>query len=706
MKLNDTQMQAVNHVSGPALVLSGAGSGKTLVIVRRIINLINCGVRPYNILALTFTNKAAEEMKERVLYAIGDDHGKGLPHLSTFHSFCLKYLRIYGTGMGIANFTIIDAQDQKKVLKKIIQSEKLDKNRASEFYYMISCLKNRGICTEEDAGPFLEECGIYGPEQISKAFVLYQDTLKQQHLLDFDDILLYFYNMLEDAYIHNKLKDRFLYIMVDEYQDTNHIQFLILNRLSCSHRNLFVVGDDDQSIYSFRGACIDNIMDFKSEFPEAVIIKLEKNYRSRNGILVIANSVIQNNSRRMEKKLIATRGPGNRIKLFCGDSPLNEAYKICTHINSLEREGLNKKDIAILYRINAQSREIEDALLRCGINYKVIGNVGFYERKEIKDIIAYLKILNNPYDLVSLKRIINIPPRRIGDKTFSLIEECFNSKNTDLYSILMAENNKNIKLFFRLLNDLLHFRDKGPAISGLVEYILCETGYYKYLKENYEDHESRVENILSFINMCREFEQKHGPTDLKDFIDSLSLVSDQDNLTDVNDTVKLLTVHTAKGLEFPVVFLVGLEEGLFPHKRGLDDPEQLEEERRLFYVAVTRAKDELFLSFAKERYIYGNPNFSTPSRFLLEVAHDEMAFDNSPELCKALGITARPAIKSQPANTGCKFYAGQKIRHKKYGYGLIQSITGPSSRTKITVLFFDINNYKTFLADKFEKFII
>ncbi len=725
MILNQSQKLAIEHLYGPALILSGAGSGKTLVIVERIIKLINNGFPAPGILALTFTNKAADEMKERVLNAVSDNDT--LPHMSTFHSFCLRYIRIYGSVLGIDDYDVIDENDQKKIQKKILEHMNLDIKLLMDYHYTVSSIKNNGLTKKEQIDGFLS--GFHDRDEIAGFYREYKRSLKMQHLMDFDDILLYFYEMLDNDDIRKKLGSRYSFVMVDEYQDTNRIQYMILKRLAGDHQNLFVVGDDDQSIYGFRGACVDNILDFQKDFSNAVIIKLEENYRSKGRILKLANHVIKNNQARMEKELKPTRDEGDRITVFWAMNTEFEAVNVCRHIFDLQGSGYDYRDIAVLYRTNAQSRELEDAMREYKIDYKVVGNVGFYNRKEIKDMIAYLRILKNPFDINSLKRIINTPPRRIGEKTFASIESRFNGSES-LYQIISSEKNPNIRIFYQLFKNISAFMEVDPSISSLAEYILNETRYYEYLETYYSDFEARIENLESFLNLCRGFEKKGKAESLKDFLDRISLISDQDNLTKTDNTVKLLTVHTAKGLEWPVVFIVGLEEDIFPHRRCQYEPQQIEEERRLFYVASTRAKNALFLSFSKNRFMFGNRFPSSPSRFLREVPADTIEIENHDMLLsRIIGSGSAPdkafnykadgkesfsqddhGEKPEKNAAGKKdtsvFKPRQIIYHKKYGKGIIQEIKNTKPRKKVVILFTEHNCYKTFILDILEKWLI
>ena len=703
VQLNESQREAIEHFYGPALVLSGAGSGKTLVIVERIIRILKRGINATSIVALTFTNKAADEMRDRVMTAMPDS--VSYPHLSTFHSFCLKYLRIYGKSIGVDDFEVIDSNDQKKIQRQVLVSLNINAKMLNEYHYRASCIKNGGFTEKDEIAGFLKN--FYDGEEFHEFYRSYQETLKKQHLMDFDDILMYFYCLLKQGDVRDRIMNRYSFIMVDEYQDTNRIQYLILKELSSPHKNLFVVGDDDQSIYGFRGACVDNILDFQRDYPDARIIKLEKNYRSKGIILKLANFVIMNNKGRMEKELKATKDYGNPIPVLCSMKPEDEARQVSRCIFELLDRGYEYRDIAVLYRTNAQSRELEDALRENRINHKVIGNVGFYERKEIKDIIAYLKFLVNPCDLTSLKRIINTPPRRIGEKTFLIVEKAF-ERTDNLHIVLLKEKNPNIRIFAQLLKGILSLAGDSACISSLVEYIIKETKYYDYLEEHFSDFESRIENLDSFISYCRGYEKRAEGSDIRAFMDNLSLISDQDNLNKSDNAVRLLTVHTAKGLEFPVVFIVGMEEEIFPHRRCQYEPQELEEERRLFYVASTRAKDALFLSFSRTRFLFGSSQVLRPSRFLKEIPRDIISPCNI-DSCLYDYVGFDPMPPKPAKETGCRpdvekkaYRPSQVVRHIKYGKGIIQAI----NNRRVLILFTDLNCCKEFALDTLDRFLV
>ncbi len=731
-KLNDVQKEAVTYIDGPMLILAGAGSGKTRVLTYKIAYLLENNIcKPWEILAITFTNKAAKEMKERVEGLIGEN-AKDI-WLGTFHSICVRILKREIELLGYSrDFNIIDEQDKQKVLKEILKKLNIDeKNFAvSSIVSEISSAKNK-METPEDT--IKKWQGDYRKEIIGTIYDTYQKTLKQNNSLDFDDILcltveLFMKNPDRLAYYQSKFRQ----ILVDEYQDTNHVQFMLISMLGAAHGNVCVVGDESQSIYAFRGADISNILDFEKEYEGAKVVKLEQNYRSTKTILNAANSVINNNKSKIEKNLWTENDEGEKIRYFTSKNEYEEVEYIVDKIDAMCRTGkYTYKDFALLYRTNAQSRVIEDVFMREGTPYKLIGGTKFYSRKEIKDMIAYLKLINNTKDNVSLTRIINEPKRGIGDTSVERIKSKAEENNLSAFEYILEPGNiaelrcsNAVENFKNLILDLENLKDK-ITVSELMKKVLELTGYEaELMKEKNMENESRLENIYEFIGVAKEFEEEEADNSLQDFLDSIALVSDVDNLEDEKEAVTLMTMHNAKGLEYPVVFLIGMEEGLFPSKRSIDEENGIEEERRLCYVGITRAKQELFLTNARQRTMYGTTTYTVPSRFVEEIPNeylDEKSIDNKKQnekkqekytdqeyskveswlshtyneiadsesygiytprtKTKKVGMDATMFLKNINTNTfkkestSCKVQEGDKVRHKKFGVGIVTSIS-------------------------------
>ena len=731
-KLNDVQKEAVTYIDGPMLILAGAGSGKTRVLTYKIAYLLENNIcKPWEILAITFTNKAAKEMKERVEGLIGEN-AKDI-WLGTFHSICVRILKREIELLGYSrDFNIIDEQDKQKVLKEILKKLNIDeKNFAiSSIVSEISSAKNK-METPEDT--IKKWQGDYRKEIIGTIYDTYQKTLKQNNSLDFDDILcltveLFMKNPDRLAYYQSKFRQ----ILVDEYQDTNHVQFMLISMLGAAHGNVCVVGDESQSIYAFRGADISNILDFEKEYEGAKVVKLEQNYRSTKTILNAANSVINNNKSKIEKNLWTENDEGEKIRYFTSKNEYEEVEYIVDKIDAMCRTGkYTYKDFALLYRTNAQSRVIEDVFMREGTPYKLIGGTKFYSRKEIKDMIAYLKLINNTKDNVSLTRIINEPKRGIGDTSVERIKSKAEEVSLSAFEYILEPGNiaelrcsNAVENFKNLILDLENLKDK-ITVSELMKKVLELTGYEaELMKEKNMENESRLENIYEFIGVAKEFEEEEADNSLQDFLDSIALVSDVDNLEDEKEAVTLMTMHNAKGLEYPVVFLIGMEEGLFPSKRSIDEENGIEEERRLCYVGITRAKQELFLTNARQRTMYGTTTYTVPSRFVEEIPNeylDEKSIDNKKQnekkqekytdneyskveswlshtyneiadsesygiytprtKPKKVGMDATMFLKNINTNTfkkestSCKVQEGDKVRHKKFGVGIVTSIS-------------------------------
>jgi len=626
--LNEPQKNAVQHTTGPLLVLAGAGSGKTRVLTHRVAYLIReCGVDPRAILAVTFTNKAAEEMRQRIYRLVGT----AAVHvwIMTFHSACVRILREDGDAIGLdRHFVIYDTVDQLAVVRKALAalnlSEKEHNPRA--ILASISSAKNDLLNAQE----FMDKAADFWAKNVAKIYVEYQKILSRNQALDFDDLIMKTVALFERApQVLDKYQERFKYIMVDEYQDTNHAQYMLVNALAAKHRNLCVVGDDDQSIYGFRKADIRNILEFERDYPEVTVVKLEQNYRSTGKILECANAVVSNNRGRKKKRLWTENPAGENIYLYRAEDEKEEAHFIISEIAKMTAvEGRPYKDFAILYRANAQSRALEEAFTARGLPYRILGGLRFYDRKEIRDLLAYLRLIANPADMISFERAIGAPRRGIGDTS---IEKFFNfvrfSGLTVTEALLRADEvpglqtraREALRNFGKMITSLAE-RSAVLTVSELTERVLEESGYRRELEsEDTIESQGRLENLMEFFSVTREYEAKNEDTSLAGFLESVSLVSDVDNYQRDADAVVMMTLHAAKGLEFPVVFISGMEEGVFPNERCLQATSELEEERRICYVGITRAKEKLYLTYAGVRTLYGRSNYSRVSRFVGEI---------------------------------------------------------------------------------------
>lgn len=716
--LNKEQLDAVQTINGPMLILAGAGSGKTKVLTCRIAHLLQQGVRPYRILAITFTNKAAAEMRERV------DRMAGAAArdvwLFTFHAFCARLLRYELENLsGYANnFAIYDTSDSKNLIKQVLKEMNLDEKRfpLPAIISHISNAKNALLLPDA----YAREASGYYEQQVAKIYDAYQKKLQANNAVDFDDLLLLALRLLqENPAVREKYQRKFDYLMVDEYQDTNHAQYLLTKLLAAGHRNICVVGDADQSIYGWRGADIQNILDFEKDYPDAKLVKLEQNYRSTQVILDAANAVIDNNSGRKPKNLWTANGNGSEIIYYQANDERDEARYVIENMQKLQlNEGAKLGDMAVLYRTNAQSRVFEEMLIKSGIAYTMVGGTKFYERKEIKDALAYLRLLYNPHDSLSLLRIINVPRRGIGDATLARLQEYANASGQSLFEVVTnaADVPGLASRFANKLDELseLLFELMGEAadvpVKQLLDDVLLKTGYLEELQNSKDPQdESRVENLKEMLSVTEEFAVKcerngEEPT-LENFLADVALVADIDDAELGEEAVTLMTLHSAKGLEFPDVFLVGMEEGIFPHSRTLMDENEIEEERRLCYVGITRAEKHLFLSNARTRTIYGRTQYYTPSRFLQEVPRNLVHVIKRP-------VVQRPAMTSQvhkptakenanwfeqhkasffpresSAAAGCSFHVGDKVMHKKWGAGTIVTAKAADDGQEVTVAF-------------------
>ena len=625
--LNDKQYEAVINTEGPCLVIAGAGSGKTKVLTHKIAYLMGeVGVKPWDILAITFTNKAANEMKSRVESLVGD-MVKDM-WIGTFHSICVRILRKQIDRIGFdTSFIIFDTSDQKTLIKQIIKNKNLDDKLFSDRSVLSEISNAKNDMLEPDAYA-VKAKGDFRKEIIAEIYESYQTKLKENNAIDFDDIINFTIKiLLDNPDLLEYYSGKFKYVLVDEYQDTNKAQFTLVTLLASKYGNITVVGDNDQGIYSFRGADISNILNFEKDFPGTRIIKLEQNYRCTQSILNAANEVIKNNETKYEKKLWTENERGKLPKVFRGDNEYDEANFIVRNINTLKMEEYYKySDFAVLYRMNSQSRAIEDILRRENIPYKIVGGLKFYERKEIKDTIAYLRLIQNPSDNLSLTRIINEPKRGVGKTSLDNIDSLSADTGISMYEIIRDADKYGLNRIFANTRDFIsvieELRSKKDdiKISELIKETLNKTGYTKALElENTVEAESRLENLDEFLTVAIEFEEESADNSLSEFLEGITLSSDLDGMEDSEDSVTLMTLHSAKGLEFPVVFLVGMEEGIFPGYKSIGEPQELEEERRLCYVGITRAKENLFLTCARQRTIFGSTSCNSVSRFVKEI---------------------------------------------------------------------------------------
>ncbi|MBR3881994.1 MAG: DNA helicase PcrA [Clostridia bacterium] len=625
--LNDKQYEAVVNTEGPCLIIAGAGSGKTKVLTHKIAYLIGeNNVKPWDILAFTFTNKAANEMKSRVEGLIGDMAND--MWMGTFHSICVRILRKQIDRIGFdTSFVIFDTSDQKTLIKQIVKNQNLDDKLFSD-RSVLSEISNAKNDMLEPAAYAVKVRGDYRREKIADIYDAYQRKLKENNAIDFDDIINFTIKILmENPDLLEYYSSKFKYVLVDEYQDTNKAQFTLVTLLASKYGNITVVGDNDQSIYSFRGADITNILNFEKDFPGTRIIKLEQNYRCTQSILNAANEVIKNNEAKYEKKLWTENEVGNLPKVYRGENEYDEANYVVRQINTLKIEEYYKNsDFTILYRMNSQSRALEDILRRENIPYKIVGGLKFYERKEIKDIIAYLRLIQNPNDNLSLTRIINEPKRGVGKTSLDNIDALSANSGVSMYEIIKNADSYglnrvygNTREFINTIEDLRAKKDT-MKISELIKATLTQTGYSKALElENTIEAETRLENLDEFLTVAIEFEDESADNSLSEFLEGITLSSDLDGMEETEDSVTLMTLHSAKGLEFPVVFLVGMEEGIFPGYKSIGEPQELEEERRICYVGITRAKQMLYLTCAKQRTIFGSTSCNAVSRFLKEI---------------------------------------------------------------------------------------
>lgn len=755
--LNDKQKEAVLATDGPCLVIAGAGSGKTKVLTHKIAYDIESGIKPWNILAITFTNKAANEMKERIEKLIGDA-AKDL-WMGTFHSICVRILRRYIDRIGYkTDFVIFDTSDQKTLIKECLKTLKVDDKIFTDRGVLSEISNGKNEMLEPKAYG-VKYAGDFRKKTIAEIYELYQRRLRENNAIDFDDIINFTIKILsENPDVLDYYTEKFKYILVDEYQDTNKAQFTLVSLLASKYGNVTAVGDNDQGIYSFRGADISNILNFERDFPGTRIIKLEQNYRCTGNILKAANAVIKHNENKYDKKLWTENEEGHLPCIYCGEDEYDEGRYIVEQINHLKTEEYYKNsDFTILYRMNAQSRAIEDILMREGIPYKVIGGLKFYERKEIKDIIAYLRLIHNSADNLSLKRIINEPKRGIGKTSIEQIQEISDKTGNSMYEIIRNAQEYGLTRVFSNSRDFIeqieYLKSKKDElkISDLIKETLNKTGYTKALEnENSVEAETRIENLEEFLTVAIEFEEESADNTLAEFLENITLSSDIDGMEDQDDSVTLMTLHSAKGLEFPVVFLVGMEEGIFPGYKSIGEPQALEEERRLFYVGITRAKQYLYLTCAKHRTIFGSTSYNQVSRFVKEIPEEllegyaevverksvdkeefkdygyrwsygkgqtvktfKMSEEDKSAVAKTIGEqgtkseyqyrTAESFLNSIKQNNQThdvdlsKYQVGQRVYHKKFGEGTITKLEQEGNDVKVD-LEFDKAGHKRLMA--------
>lgn len=715
--LNPEQRVAVLHGNGPLLILAGAGSGKTRVITCRIVHLIKeRGVPPSGILAVTFTNKAADEMKARVERMLRSSVS-GM-WISTFHSACVRILRSHAERLGYKKqFVIYDETDRSSLIKTCMKELNIDSTRFQPRVVLatISSLKNN-LVTASDYEKNSKKFGF--DEIVSRIYTLYEDRLKDAGALDFDDLLMQTVRLLErNQDVLGYYQERFHHILIDEYQDTNRAQYRLVRLLTAKHRNLCVVGDDDQSIYRFRGADISNILNFERDYPDARVIKLEQNYRSTKTILQAAGAVVAQNIGRKPKNLWTELGRGDKIVCYKALDEKDEARYVCRCIEIFMDEGRSINEIAVLYRTNAQSRALEDALRNRGLPYRIFGGLRFYDRKEIKDVIAYLRVLHNPADDVSLKRIINVPARGIGDTTIERLEDVARDMGISLYEtlsmdlpVLYPNTKKRLNEFYALMERMR--RDAAEiTLTDIVRRVIHDTGYIDALEQEKSiESRIRIENIDELLTATEDFSEQNRDASLAAFLDQVSLITDMDQQASRDakkggmEAVTLMTLHNAKGLEFPIVFMTGMEEGLFPHSRSIENEDDLEEERRLCYVGMTRAKERLFITHAEERRLYGYPQRNPVSRFVDDIPREiielsdghgndtiyrkrmSWSSDVFPEGRQMQYATKQTIDRPEPCE-GSGYYKGAVVKHQKFGIGTVQKTEGAGDDLKICVSF-------------------
>ena len=672
--LNNKQREAVTHIDGPMLVLAGAGSGKTKVLTSRIAYLIENGVNPQNILAITFTNKATTEMRERVAKLV---YGAYKIQISTFHSFGLKIIKENASVLGYdKNFTIVDSDDVLTIIKKLMKD--LDLNPK---FYSAKTIRNKiSTCKNELINPD-EYDKLEADKNIVEIYRRYQRILKTNNTVDFDDLLILPIKLFkQNKEILAHYQKQYKYILIDEYQDTNEAQYILSKMISALHKNIFVVGDNDQAIYAFRGANFKNILNFEKDYPNCKVILLEENYRSTKNILNAANSVIKHNKQRKDKNLWSNNEEGSKVKYIEVNTDREECQYVGEEIKHLVENGTNYENIAILYRTNAQSRLIEEEMLKDGIPYRVVGSFYFYNRKEIKDLLCYLRLINNPQDDVSLLRVINTPKRKIGEKTINNLVEKARQENKTLFDAIDSGK----ELEFKKLINTLKTKSENLSLTELVDVVLNDSGLKQELQnEKTLEATIRLENLEEFKSITKSYEEDNGEISLEDFLNEVTLVSDVSEHQEEKSRVSLMTIHAVKGLEYDNVFVIGMEEEIFPHYNSLQEgvASAIEEERRLCYVAITRAKKKLYLLNAKKRMLFGNVQFNLPSRFINEIdpKYIEEINKKTNIINKAINFTKENMFKEQSET----YKVGEHIKHEKYGIGVITDV----GNTILTIAF-------------------
>jgi ATP-dependent DNA helicase UvrD/PcrA len=703
--LNPVQQEAVLHTEGPVLIVAGAGSGKTRALTHRIAYLIReKGVSPYAVLAITFTNKAAHEMVERVEGLLGTRVARGM-WILTFHSACARILRREHNHLGVlSHFSIYDEGDTERVISMVLKWMDIDPKR----YPPRAVAALIGRAKDELVWPqqYAEQAGNHYERVVAEVYAEYQRRLRAAGALDFDDIIMETVRLFrEHPQVLEHYQERFSHILIDEYQDTNRAQYHLVNLLASKHRNICVVGDADQGVYSWRGATIKNLLDFEHDYPDAAVFVMEQNYRSTQNILSLANALIEHNVQRKPKSLWTDSETGDLAVRFRAENEHEEARFVVFEIERLiNEEGFRYSDMTVFYRTNAQSRVLEEEFLRAGLPYKVVGGVRFYQRKEIKDVLAYLRVLVNPGDLVSVRRVINTPKRGIGDATVAAVEGFAADENVPFLEAArrveeigsLGQRAKGaVGGFIEVVEGLRAVQAEGASVAELVRAAFTESGYLPELQaERTVEAEGRIENLEELVGVAKEFEQRNPDGVVADFLEQVSLVSEQDEYDEEEATVTLMTMHNAKGLEFDVVFMAGMEDGVFPHYRSMTDPAELEEERRLAYVGMTRARKRLYLTHAWQRSLFGGSNYNPPSRFLSEIpGHLVNSLEQGRDTRDGRGLQPPKSYGHAPLAVT----EGDTVYHDKWGEGVVLSVTGMGARAMATIAFGDIGEKSVML---------
>jgi DNA helicase-2/ATP-dependent DNA helicase PcrA len=709
--LNPVQAEAVLHTEGPVLIVAGAGSGKTRALTHRVAYLIReRGVGPFSILAITFTNKAAREMAERVEGLLGGRIARGM-WILTFHSACARILRHEHQHLGLPrSFTIYDENDTERLITSVLRDLNIDPKRfpPRAMAAAIGKAKDEVLSAPE----FSDLAGNVYEQTIAKVYLGYEERKRAAGALDFDDLIgetVLLFRRLPDVLEH--YQERFRYVLIDEYQDTNRAQYQLVNQLAAKHRNLCVVGDADQGVYSWRGATIQNLLDFERDYPDAAVFLMEQNYRSTPNILAVANALIEHNLQRKPKSLWTETDAGELVVRFRADNEHEEALFVAEETYRLvEEEGLRFSDVAVFYRTNAQSRVLEDVFVRAGTPYRVVGGVRFYQRKEVKDVLAYLRLLVNPQDVISARRVINTPKRGIGDATVAALEGFAAiegipfleaARQVDEIPTLAARARGAVTGFVQIMATLQRAYDSGAGPKRMIEAAASESGYLLELEtERTVEAEGRIENLRELGGVAGEFEERSPEGTLADFLEQVSLLGEQDEYDEESGTVTLMTLHNAKGLEFPTVFIIGLEDGIFPHYRSMGNQGELEEERRLMYVGVTRARERLYLTHAWSRALFGTTSYNPPSRFLAEIPSDLVrAIEDEESVIGGSGSTVTPIRAAvEGRREPVQVSAGDTVMHERWGEGVVLTVSGSGTDAEATVRFEDVGEKRLLLA--------